>query len=94
MFCVVIRGVGLLRYLWNLFLLVSLVSFASSALGIVRSIMGSGGGELSAMGSGVLGRKKSVMRLSLLFVRADNMVLYRDGRVVRIIWLFLVLPES
>ena len=51
MFCVVIREVGLLRYLWNLFLLVSLVSFASSALGIVRSIMGSGGGELSAMGS-------------------------------------------
>ena len=53
MFCAVIRGVGLLRYLWNLFLLVSLFSFASSALGTVRSIMGSGGGELSAMGSGI-----------------------------------------
>ena len=94
MFCVVIRGVGLLRYLWNLFLLVSLVSFSSFALGIVKSIMGSGGGELSAMGSGVLGRKKSVMRLSLLFVRADNMMISRDGRVVRFVWLFLALPES
>ena len=90
----VMRGVGLLRYLWNLLLLVSLVSFASSALGIVRSIMGSGGGELSAMGSGALGRKKSVMRHSLLFVRADNMMHYRSGRVVRVIWLFLVLSES